>query len=238
MEVEIEYPRLLRRVQAVLIDSVIFILVIFLWWAILPFLENHSAVIKLAFPLIAWTTLDPVLVATTGGTPGHHLRGIAVQTANTGHRLGIVRSLIRALIKLVTSWWTFIFVLTSKRHQALHDLAVSSVVILREPETLPASERMAERAHDSADYDYPSGIRRIIIIFLWIVFLTAALILLKTVLLSNDCLGGGACTTLDHAVVYLIDVIWFLALGATVVYGWRCKLPGARKRKSAVQDLE
>ncbi|MBT2971015.1 MAG: hypothetical protein B6D72_16915 [gamma proteobacterium symbiont of Ctena orbiculata] len=211
--------------------------VVLLWWLMLPYLANYSPWIKLAFPAMAWTTLDPILVSTTGGTPGHHLRGITVQRSDAALRLGIARSLLRALIKSLTGWWAFIFVLATKRHQALHDLVSSSVVILREPQSLPASERMAERDHDSEHYEYPSVFRRIIITFTYIIVVSVGLTLLKRALLSNDCLTLGACMTLDFALFHLLDIIWFLAVGAAVVFGWRSDLPGARKRKLESQDL-
>ncbi|MFC1363730.1 MAG: RDD family protein [gamma proteobacterium symbiont of Ctena orbiculata] len=236
MDVDTEYPRLLRRVQAVLIDSVVLMVVMLAWWLLLPLLESYSAVVKLAFPVLAWTTLDPALVSTTGGTPGHHLRGITVQTANSGLRLGIVRSFVRALVKGFTGWWAFIFVLATKRHQALHDLAVSSVVILREPELMPASERIAERNQAIAGYEYPSALRRTVIISIYIIAETVILSLLQPQLLSSGCSEAGGCMTIDLIVVYLISLTWFFAIGATIIHGWRSNLPGARKRKTAAQD--
>jgi hypothetical protein len=73
------YPRLLRRVQALLIDSFIFLFVILTWWLSLPFLQHYPAWVKLLYPTIAWLILDPILVSFTGGTPGHHMRNIVIQ---------------------------------------------------------------------------------------------------------------------------------------------------------------
>ncbi|ODB93588.1 hypothetical protein A3194_02580 [Candidatus Thiodiazotropha endoloripes] len=50
---------------------------------------------------------------------------------HSGHaKLGILQSLIQSLLKAITDWWSFVFVLMTKGHQALHDLLAGSVVVL------------------------------------------------------------------------------------------------------------
>jgi type III secretory pathway component EscT len=101
MDEQTVYPRFLRRVQAGLVDSFIFFIVILTWWMILPFLEHYPVWIKLAYPAIIWLLLDPILVSLTGGTPGHHLRKISILSVKEG-RLGILRSVLRSLLKAAT----------------------------------------------------------------------------------------------------------------------------------------
>ena len=120
------YSRLIRRIPAVLIDSVIAILVIYSWWMTLPFFDDQSAFIKLAYPFIIWLVLDPIMVSRAGYTPGHDVMGLMVQDAGSTKNIGLLRAILSAFLRALTGWWSFIIVLTTNKHQALHDLLVST----------------------------------------------------------------------------------------------------------------
>ncbi len=224
------YPRLLRRVRAVLIDSVIAIFVIFSWWMLLPFFEGHSVAAKLAYPLIAWLVLDPILVSRIGSTPGHYIMGLVVQNNKTSENIGLLRAILRSLLRTLTGWWSFIFVLATCRHQALHDVLVGTLVILRDPASLPKNECIDERALDARNFTYPSRVRRILIIFIYITLSFVAMVLVNTLLISESCLNEGNCRTLDAVFSYAVSILWFFSIGGAVVYGWRCHLFGARRK--------
>jgi len=227
------YPRLLRRVQAVLVDSLILFFIILAWWYALPLLGSLPPGVRIAIPILAWILLDPLLVTFTGGSPGHHLRGLVVLSAADGGPLNLIRSLIRALVKSLTGWWAFIFVLMTRRHQALHDLVSGSIVRLRHPQALPVHERIAERETDSDRFRYPPGWRRFLVIVVYLLAITLVLIVVQAWLFSEACYYQGICSSIDTTMAFVTSLAWFFAIGATLVQGWRSRLFGARKRPLA-----
>jgi len=224
------YPRLLRRVQAVLVDSLIFLFVIVAWWYALPLLSSLPPGVRIAIPIFAWILLDPVLVTFTGGSPGHHLRGLVVLSEADGAPLNLVRSLIRALVKSLTGWWAFIFVLMTRRHQALHDLVSGSIVRLRHPQALPVYERVAERETDAGRFRYPPRWRRFLVILVYLLVATLTLTVVQAWLFSHACYYRGICSPIDTAIAFITSLAWFIANGATIVQGWRSRLFGARRQ--------
>ncbi len=226
-----EYPRLIRRVRAVLIDSAIAIFVIYSWWMMLPLLEGYPVVIRLAYPIIVWVILDPILVSSAGYTPGHYAMGLRVQDAKTVNNIGLLRAILRSLFRTLTGWWSFILVLATKKHQALLDLLVGTVVVLCNPESLAQSERAFERSQDGNNFIYPSRVKRILVIVIYLILSFIAMVLLNMLCISEDCLNNQFhCSTLDAFVSYATSILLFLSVGGIIVYGWRCQLLGARKK--------
>jgi uncharacterized RDD family membrane protein YckC len=238
---EVQYPRLLRRVRAFLIDSVLFIIVIYTWMvSLLAFGESHFLVkiLALVLPLMI---IEPVLVSFTGGTPGHHIMGLRIRDALRDENIGILRATARAIIRTFLGWLSFIFVLVTRRHQALHDYFTSTVVVLRRPETLPAHEKFAPRTEDHARYVYPSKARRIIVILVY-TFLTLVVVsVLAVILLSDECAAGNRCSSVENLAANALTFTWFLCTGATIVLGWRGLLFGCRRSplpQDAPPDLQ
>ncbi|MCP4271564.1 MAG: RDD family protein [Gammaproteobacteria bacterium] len=224
------YSRLVRRIRAVLIDSAIAILVLYSWWMTLPLFDDHSTFIKLAYPFIIWVVLDPIMVSRAGYTPGHYVMGLMVQDAGTAKNIGLLRAILRSLLRTLTGWWSFIFVLTTNKHQALHDLLVGTVVVLRNPETLPQSEHVAERFKDVDNFIYPSGARRILIIVVYIILSTNIIGLLNAWAISGVCINDGYCLALKEIISYVTSVLLLCSVVGIIVCGWRCQIFGARRK--------
>jgi len=230
MDAVVVYPRLLRRVRAALIDSVCAIFVLYSWWIFLPLLADYHLAIKLAYPVAAWFILDPVLVWRIGATPGHYLMKLRVQSSGSGRNIGLARAAFRALLKAITGWWSFIFVLMTHRHQALHDVLTGVVVVLREPKSLPKREQISERLQDRDNYRYPSAIRKICVILVYFFLSLVALGLLAWLLQSQECFDSRHCSSLDILTSYSLNIAWFFAVATILAYGWRARIYGARRR--------
>lgn len=230
------YPRLLRRVRAALIDTVLVALIVLGWWMSLPLVEGYSVFVTVAWPLSAWFILDPLLVWLAGGTPGHYFMNLRVLSAGSRQNIGLLRAIIRSLLKALTGWWSFIFVLMTRRHQAFHDLLSHSIVVLREPDLVAARERIPERTQDLDNYQYPSAVRRGLVMGTYIVLLVITVVVLSELTLSVPCLIRGRCGTLDDMVSIILSAGWFFGLALLLVYGWRSYLPGARRRRIERKD--
>jgi uncharacterized RDD family membrane protein YckC len=227
--VQVMYPRLLRRVRAFLIDSVVFIVLLYSWMVSLPAFGELPFAIKIGALAAAIMVLEPGLVAFTGGTLGHHLMGLRIRDASRDQNIGILRAIARAIIRTLLGWLSFIFVLVTKKHQALHDYFTSTVVVLRRPQSVPAHEKFVERTEDPILYVYPSKLRRMLMILLYGVLATVAVAVLSAVLLSDGCLSDSRCGSRDAIVSQVLSILWLASIGTTTVLAWRGRLFGSRR---------
>jgi uncharacterized RDD family membrane protein YckC len=226
---EVLFPRLLRRVRAFLIDSVLFITIIYSWMLSLPILAESHFLLKISALIVPIMLLEPCLVAFTGGTPGHHIMGLRIRDASRDENIGILRATARAIIRTLLGWLSFIFVLVTQRHQALHDYFTSTVVVLRRPETLPARERFAPRTEDHIKFLYPSKVRRIVVIFLYMLLSFVTVSVLGAVMLSQECSTTNRCSPIENIIANVVGIIWLLCVGVAIVLGWRGLLFGCRR---------
>jgi len=224
------YPRLIKRVRAVLIDSVVVPLAAVASFAAgyaLGVTETWARVLLVAVPVLL---LEPGLVAWTGGTIGHHVVGIRVTRTNGVSKLNFIAATIRAVIKFVFGWFSFIFVLTTSKHQAIHDFVVGSVVTHRDVSKLPSFEVLQERRIEEQGFVYPSRWKRASIVVLYGLFTSIVLVAAVALLLSESCAASRRCTRLDSLLSLVIELAWLLSTGAIIVLGWSGRLPGARRK--------
>jgi len=224
------YPRLIRRVRAILIDSVLLPITVFGVLILGDALGVSHTYGKVALILVPIFVLEPGLVAFTGGTIGHHLLRIRVATLDGQRNINIFAATLRFVAKLLLGWLSLIFVLTTKKHQAVHDLLARSVVIHKDPSTLPAYEKLVERMPDSAEYLYPPAWRRVLVIAGYWVLATVALVILGNFVASRQCIAGYRCATWETLLLLVLDIAWLLSLGGATVRGWRGQLYGCRRR--------
>ena len=141
---ELRYPRLIRRIQAAIIDGAILSIAFFTAGMIIAPYEIHGG-LKASFVALLLIIMEPGLVSITGGTIGHHLRGIRIQDYKHGTNLNIFRATIRFLVKILFGLLSFVFILATKRYQAFHDMISGSVVVLRDSAKVPEYEAVSER---------------------------------------------------------------------------------------------
>jgi uncharacterized RDD family membrane protein YckC len=229
------YPRLIRRIRAMLIDTLIVILLLFAWMLALPYFPEGNVVLKVGILLLALFVLEPLLVALTGGTPGHHVMGIRVRDASMKTNLGIVRATVRAIVKGVLGWLSFILVLVTARHQAIHDYVTSSIVVLKNAQDLPAYDRLQARREDTQVYEYPSRLRRLAVVVLYNIVGVILLTLAINSALSNSCMFDEQCTTLETIVSNAITLLWLGWIATSIVLGWRGMLYGCRRKSRGLE---
>lgn len=224
------YPRLIKRVRAVLIDSVVVPII-----AVAVLVIGHTAGITDLWGMgilatVAVLIMEPGLVALTGGTVGHHMVGIRVARADGAGKLDFLTATLRAIVKFVLGWLSFIFVLTTTKHQAIHDLAVNSIVVHKSVYQLPSYEVLSERRVESSQFVYPAKWKRVLLTVLYWLAISVASIAVMALLSSEDCSRLNRCATSDLIAAQAIDLVWLLSTGALIVLGWNGRLPGARRR--------
>jgi uncharacterized RDD family membrane protein YckC len=129
------YARVGLRVRAYLIDALVMVLA-FVLVSVLGALLHDGVPIAGPVLLGSWFLFallyEPVMVARTGGTVGHHLKNIHVVSDKTGSRPGLFAALVRSLIKAALGWISFLSMLGSERQQAIHDAAVRVTVRIKD----------------------------------------------------------------------------------------------------------
>lgn len=228
------YPRLIRRVRAFLLDSVILPITVFGALIGGDALGVSHAYGKVALVLGPVFFLEPGLVAITGGTIGHHLFKIRVTKLDGHGNINVFAATVRFVVKLLLGWLSFIFVLTTRKHQAVHDLVARSVVIHKDASSLPTHEALPERAPDSAEYVYPARWRRVLIIAGYWFLATVALSFLSNIVASSACIEGHRCATGEYLLLLVLNIAWLVSLGWITVKGWGGLLHGCRRHPRGV----
>ncbi len=159
----VTYPRLLRRVQAVLIDSLIIPIVFIGVMLLVAQFNVENIYIKVSALILPFLILEPGLVAFTGGTIGHHILKIKVRSSKNDANLNIIFAVVRFVVKFILGWLSFVFILTTDKHQAIHDIVSGSIVVNIKSEGLSDKEALKERT-ESVGWRYPSAKRRTIVI--------------------------------------------------------------------------
>lgn len=224
------YPRLIRRVRAVLVDSVLVPVSVFGSLILGDALGVSHTYGKVLLALLPVLVLEPGLVAFTGGTVGHHLFNLRVARIDGRTNINIFAATFRFIVKLLLGWLSFIFVLTTTKHQAVHDLLARSVVVHKNPDALPSYELLPERMLDSDSYAYPVvWLRVVAIIGYWVVAIIA-IVVFGNLVMSDSCMRGHSCSTGEHLFLLALDIALLLTLGWITVQGWRGLLYGCRRK--------
>lgn len=126
---EEKYPELKDRVQSTLIDTVLIIVLMFLFASILEKFDNVPDWIRIALFAALFITYEPVCM-TLGCTLGNYLKGIRVRKeADTTKRINIFQALVRYPIKIFLGWISFLTIHSNPKRRSIHDLASGSVMI-------------------------------------------------------------------------------------------------------------
>jgi uncharacterized RDD family membrane protein YckC len=126
------YVRFTRRVQAVLVDTIIFMIVLAGALAVAVAFASDNIARIVGFTVAAtWLFYEPMLVSLTGGTIGHYLYNMRV-VDDRGGNVNFLKTVARVVIKSLLGWYSFVAMAMTHRHQAIHDLLTSSTVQIRD----------------------------------------------------------------------------------------------------------
>jgi len=229
------YARFTRRLQAVLIDSIVFMLIFVAALTLGVSFKSDNIARILGFTVVlTWLLYEPVLVSMTGGTIGHHLYNIRV-VDDRGGNISFGKAVLRVIIKTLLSWYSFITMATTSRHQAVHDLLTHSTVQIRDVAKAQAHHLVASRRELSAP-GMPSKVRRTIaiVVYLVAIFVAFTVMLAATAaigLVSESCIDGAPCSGREIGIMSILWIGWFGVSIGSAIYGWRGRLWGARARR-------
>jgi uncharacterized RDD family membrane protein YckC len=126
---EIQYCTLTDRLKAMLIDAFCMMMVMLLFSTLLEEINKPLVWARVVMFMVIWVLYEPVCIA-YGCTIGQYLMHIRVRSIrDTTKKIHIVLSYIRYIIKFVLGWLSFLSIAINQQRQAIHDMAVESVVI-------------------------------------------------------------------------------------------------------------
>jgi uncharacterized RDD family membrane protein YckC len=223
------YARFSRRLYALLVDASVYLGTLLFVSFVAdpvngePFVTGALILLWLAFFML----YEPVLVSRRGATLGHRVANCRVIEVRTGAPPGFLRALARFWLKSLLGIFAFVFMALTRRHQALHDLAFGTAVLIADPERARPWHYAEERSSESLSVGVPAW-RRIIIVVAYsiVAFLACSIVLIAAQ--SSECLEFERCTPEEQLRESIVGLGWLGVQAVLIVMGWKGRLLGAR----------
>ena len=234
---DVKYPRLIRRVQAVLIDGLITPTTAIGLLYLSSVLGLEDGKIKAGIVVLAIFVLESVLVSATGGTIGHRLMKLRIRRSEDDRNLNIFRATLRYIVKFLLGVPSLIFIVLSKKHQAFHDIVADSIVVHKSALNVPQHELvkerpdLLERATQTEKLVNVSKSRRVVVIIAYWLVLIIATALPMIMLISDRCLLHDDCIQSEKNVIGIRTLLLWGGLISIAYFGWVGKLYGCRNSK-------
>ena len=146
-----------------------------------------------------------------GGTIGHYLCNMWV-VDDRGGNVSFIKPFGRMIIKSLLGWYSFLAMVMTSRHQAVHDLLTRSTVQMRDL-TKSKPYHFRPRRDPPTPQVMPSPVRRAAAIAAYLLagFILYSIFLATLALagpLSRRCIDGQTCTASELAILILLWAIW------------------------------
>ena len=225
------YARFSRRFWALALDGVVYLVSIVL---LIVVIEAAHGGARVAFLLwLGFLCLyEPVLVWRRGATLGHRAANLRVVDQRTGGNPTFLRAFGRFWLKAFVGLLAFAFMGTTRRHQALHDLAAGTTVEIKDPAKALPEHFVGERDPLPAE-GLPSRLRRVVVILAYSVvsWLLLGITLITTE--SEQCLEHYTCSPEERLLGNILGLVFAGVLAACIIFGWTGRLLGARRTRIA-----
>ena len=232
------FATLATRIKASIIDSIILLaLFVTIPMVIGDFLHGDS--LLKAFAMFAPILfLEPILVAYLGATVGQRVFGMEVVRVDTRSKCPLHIAFFRYIAKAVLGSISVVYMLFSKKHQAIHDHFAKTLVLIsqRKLERNPGIAKYGEYEQTlDHNYSYPSTIRRFIFFIVWYVFALTALGIVFEVgailTIPGYSLESDKLPEFLDNIISIVLAIVFITLAVFASKGY---LPGARRKKIVI----
>ena len=125
------YPSILRRYMATLIDGCFILIAFFAVSYVLDQKSEISDYIRVITIFLLFFAYEPICTSRFC-TIGQKLAGIRVRKASNSERISVPAAYLRMLIKIVLGFISLLAISFSKDRRAIHDFAAGSIVVCRE----------------------------------------------------------------------------------------------------------
>jgi len=124
-----QYPELKDRIQSTFIDTILLLVLMFIFAAIIDKFEHVPDWVRAAMFIGLFVVYEPLFM-TIGCTLGNYIKGIRVRKVDdTSRKINIFQALVRYPIKFGLGWISFLTIGSNSKRRAIHDLAAGSVMI-------------------------------------------------------------------------------------------------------------
>jgi uncharacterized RDD family membrane protein YckC len=227
------YARFSRRLRAVLLDALLFVAAFYVGALLIASASPSDSVRRALWFTLVFAILlyEPVLVAVWGGTIGHRLTNLRVVDDRDDRNISFIKAVVRALIKAVLGWLSFLTMTVARRHQALHDVLTRSTVQIRDKSKARPFHYASERKIEPVA-GLPSRARRVTVVIAYIVLAYFGLSVASLPFLSDACVFTRHCSALEVTMSYVVGGIWFALTAFFIIFGWKGRLWGCRAHAS------
>lgn len=126
----LSYAGIFDRVKAVIIDSIILIILMYVTTDLLSLFDNVPNSARIIAFVCIFCLYDPMLTSVFGGTIGHKLSGIRVkQEEHPEKNIPFLLALLRYITKASLGWISLLTVSGHEKKKAIHDAIAGSVVV-------------------------------------------------------------------------------------------------------------
>jgi uncharacterized RDD family membrane protein YckC len=130
--IEIIYPGVSDRIKAAVMDSFVMVGFMAILTIIFSKFNNVPDSFRIAGFIFIFLLYDPLFTSLFAGTIGHMIMNIQVKrSSNPEKNILFPLAIIRYTIKVLLGWISLLTVGSNKKHMAIHDMVVSSIVLYR-----------------------------------------------------------------------------------------------------------
>ena len=127
---EENYPGIFDRVKAIMADSLVIIVFMFVASYVFSLFESVPDYARIIAFVFIFLLYDPLLTSTFGGTFGHMIFGIRVKReSNEQKNIPFPLALLRYIVKALLGVISLLTVSGNEKNKAIHDYLVGSVVV-------------------------------------------------------------------------------------------------------------
>jgi len=127
---EQNYPGVFDRVKAIMTDSIVIIVFMFLVSFIFSFFGSVPDNVRIIAFVFIFILYDPLFTSIFGGTIGHMMLGIRVKKgSDESKNIILPLAILRFVVKASLGWISLLTVSGNAKRKAIHDYLVGSVVV-------------------------------------------------------------------------------------------------------------
>lgn len=128
---EVKYPELKLRIQSTFIDTILVVVMMFVFASVLDKFENVPDWVRIFLFVLLFLIYEP-LSMTLGCTLGNYLNGIRVRKEeDPSKKINFLQALVRYPVKIFLGWISFLTIHSNPKKRAIHDMVSGSVMILQ-----------------------------------------------------------------------------------------------------------
>ncbi len=223
------YPALTLRVRAAMWDGLLYGIMLYLLSLPIGLLPEQQTALRAALVVGPVALFEPLMLALTGGTLGHHFFGIKVVRADGEGNLPLLRAFLRFCVRFIVGIPSLLFMLATRRRQAAHDVIVESLVLFKDPSRAKPHDIASEIAFG----DPPSALRKLAVFALYVFPVLFVFSSAFGILVSPGCLQRNLCSDGETLAIIFTAMAFSLIMFALAVLALRAKLPGLRPREDS-----